>query len=144
MGAVVGRYANLISFGTFGVDGITYHIPENEGNSTLHGGWVGYDQRNWTVVSHSEDSITFMFYDAGYQGFPGDVINVATYTISAGPRWPSRLVSIPLNAATPIMLSNHIYWNVGAFVNQRAQTVLNNNLYMPCYQRYIQTAIDSP
>jgi aldose 1-epimerase len=72
MGAVVGRYANRISFGTFEIDGNKYHVPENKGNSTLHGGWVGYDQRNWTVASHAEDSITFMFYDAHLQGFPGE------------------------------------------------------------------------
>ena len=142
MGAVVGRYANRISFGTFEIDGNVYHVPENKGNSTLHGGWVGYDQRNWTVVSHSEDSITFVFYDASFQGFPGDLINFATYTVSPGPRWTSRLVSIPLNKATPVMLSNHIYWNVGAFVNSRAQTVLDNTLYLPYSQRYVQVAID--
>ena len=41
MGAIVGRYANRIAFGTFELDGNEYHIPENKGNSTLHGGWVG-------------------------------------------------------------------------------------------------------
>ena len=41
MGAVVGRYANRIAFGTFEIDGHEYHIPENKGNSTLHGGWIG-------------------------------------------------------------------------------------------------------
>jgi len=142
MGAVVGRYANRISRGTFEIDGNVYHVPENKGNSTLHGGWVGYDQRNWTVVSHTMDSITFMFYDGGYQGFPGDLINFATYTVSPGPRWTSRLVSIPLNKATPVMLSNHIYWNVGAFVNSKAQTVLDNTLYLPYSPRYVQVAID--
>ena len=52
-GAVVGRYANRIKNGTFTVDGVTSHIPENDnmGHDTLHGGMVGYDQRNWTVVS---------------------------------------------------------------------------------------------
>ena len=83
-----------------------------------------------------------MFYDAAYQGFPWDVINFATYTLSAGPRWTSRLVSIPLNEATPIMLSNHVYWNLGAFINERAQTVLDNTLYLPYSHRYVQTAID--
>jgi len=49
-GAVVGRYANRIKNGTFTVDGKTYHVPENEhdGVDTLHGGFTGYDMRNWT------------------------------------------------------------------------------------------------
>ena len=41
MGAVVGRYANRIAFGTFNIGGNEYHIPENKGNSTLHGGCLG-------------------------------------------------------------------------------------------------------
>lgn len=139
MGGVVGRYANRIKNGTFELDGETYHIPENSGNtSTLHGGTIGYDQRNWTVVSHTSDSITFMFYDEALQGFPGDLINVATYTVSEGPRWTSRLVSIPLNKRTPVMLSNHIYWNLGAFVNSAAQHIYDNTLYMPYSSRYVQ------
>ena len=139
-GAVVGRYANRIKNGTFTIDGVTSHIPENEhdGEDTLHGGFIGYDQRNWTVVDCQTDSITFMLYDKAYQGFPGDVITYATYTLSEGPRWTSRLVSIPLNDPTPIMLANHVYWNLGAFVNTAAQTVLNNKLHMPYSDRYIQ------
>lgn len=105
-GAVVGRYANRIKNGTFTIDGQTSHIPENEhhGEDTLHGGFIGYDQRNWTVAAHSGNSITFMLYDAAYQGFPGDIVNFATYTLTDGPAWISRLVSVPLNKATPIML----------------------------------------
>jgi aldose 1-epimerase len=139
-GAVVGRYANRIKNGTFTIDGVVSHIPENEhnGEDTLHGGFIGYDQQNWTVVNFQSDTITFMFYDQAYQGFPGDVINYATYTLSEGPRWTSRLISIPLNNPTPIMLANHVYWNVGAFVNTAAETVLNDTLHMPYADRYIQ------
>ena len=39
------------------------------------------------------------------------------------------------------MLSNHIYWNVGAFVDKKAQTVLDNTLYLPYSQRYVQVEI---
>jgi aldose 1-epimerase len=40
------------------------------------------------------------------------------------------------------MLSNHIYWNVGAFVNKKAQRVLDNTLYLPYSQCYVQVEID--
>lgn len=141
MGGIVGRYANRIKNGTFEMDGQTFHVPKNSANtSTLHGGTVGYDQRNWTVVQHESDSITFAFYDQAFEGFPGDVINYATYSVSSDPvpRWTSRLVSIPLSQKTPIMLSNHVYWNLGAFVNQAAQHVYDNTLHMPYSSRYVQ------
>lgn len=138
-GAVVGRYANRIKNGTFTIDGQTSHIPENEhgGEDTLHGGFVGYDQANWTVVSHTGNSITFSFYDEHMSGFPGDVLNIATYTLTNEQAFISRLVSIPVNEATPIMLSNHIYWNLGAFVDEESVYILNNTLYMPYADRSI-------
>jgi len=113
-GPIVGRYANRIKNGTFTVNGVTSHIPENEhkGADTLHGGNVGYDQRNWTVVEANTSTITFSLLDQGFEGFPGTIITYATYTVSAGstgPQWTARLVSIPLDEPTPIMLANHVY-----------------------------------
>lgn len=137
-GAVVGRYANRIKNGTFTVDGVTSHIPLDQNNvTTLHGGNIGYDMRNWTLVNQNESTMTWMFYDEAYQGFPGDVLNVATYTLTDEPAFISRLVSIPIDQATPIMLANHIYWNLGAFVNKNALTILNNTLHMPYSDRWI-------
>lgn len=84
-GPIVGRYANRIKNGTFTIDGNAYHVPENEhgGLDTLHGGKVGYDQRNWTVTAQSNDSITFSFLDVALQGFPRTVYTQATYTVSS-------------------------------------------------------------
>lgn len=145
-GPIVGRYANRIKNGTFTVDGIPSHVPENEhnGENTLHGGFVGYDQRNWTVVSANDTAITFSLLDQAFEGFPGTIITYATYTVSntsTGPQWISRLVSIPLDQPTPIMLANHIYWNLDAFSDPSDPTILNNTLYMPYSARYVQ--IDS-
>lgn len=129
-----------IKNGTFTINGQTSHIPTNEhgGEDTLHGGFVGYDQQNWTVASVSGNSITFVFYDAAQSGFPGDVLNVATYTLTDDASWISRMVSIPMNEATPIMLANHVYWNLGAYVNQEAALILDNTLYMPYADRIVQ------
>ena len=64
-------------------------------------------------------------------------ITYATYTVSPN-RWTSRVVSIPLDEPTPIMLANHVYWNLGAFVNQEASTVLSTSLHMPYSARAIE------
>ncbi|KAJ5132580.1 hypothetical protein N7448_006738 [Penicillium atrosanguineum] len=145
-GAVVGRYANRIKNGTFSIDGNTYHIPENEhgGVDTLHGGPVGYDMRNWTVTTHSESSITFTLFDEALENFPGDVINHAVFSLSTEkssenpkglPQLTTKLVSLALTEKTPIMLANHIYWNLNAFKNP---TILNDTtLQMPLSGRVI-------
>ncbi|KMU82789.1 aldose 1-epimerase [Coccidioides immitis H538.4] len=85
LGPIVGRYANRIKNSTFILDGVEYKVPSNEFNDTqtLHGGPVGYDQRNWTVTNHTEDSITFALFDPGFENFPGKVVNLAAYTVSS-------------------------------------------------------------
>ena len=60
----------------------------------------------------------------------------ATYTVSAK-SWTSVLTSIPLDEPTPIMLANHVYWNLGAFVSPEGSTILNHTLYMPYADRYV-------
>lgn len=146
-GAVVGRYANRIKNGTFELDGKTYHIPENEynGTATLHGGTVGYDARNWSVVTTTPNSLTFSFLDDALEGFPGEVTTYATYTVDTAisptnpkglPQLTTRLVSLALTVDTPIMLANHIYWNLNVF---REPTVLNDTLQMPYADRVVGT-----
>ncbi|KAJ5293704.1 hypothetical protein PENANT_c002G03012 [Penicillium antarcticum] len=144
-GAVVGRYANRIKNGTFTVDDKTYHVPENEndGVDTLHGGFTGYDMRNWTVTAHSESAITFSLLDRGFENFPGDVITHATFSVSTEttpenpkglPQLTTKLVALALTEKTPIMLANHIYWNLNAF---KEKNVLEDTLQLPLSKRYI-------
>lgn len=146
-GAVIGRTANRIKNGTFELNGTEYYIPKNhEGLYTLHGGDIGYDQRNWTVVASSPSSVTFELYDTAFQGFPGDVKTRATYSVDTKitpenpqrrPRLTTKMVSQALNHSTPIMLSNHIYWNLNGF---QQPTVLNDTwLQMPLSERFIAT-----
>lgn len=145
-GAVVGRYANRIKNGTFTIDGNTYHIPENEngGLDTLHGGPVGYDMRNWTVTDHSDSSVTFTLFDQAFENFPGNVISHATFSVSTVkspenpkglPQLTTKLVSLALSEKTPIMLANHIYWNLNAF---KDPNILNDtSLQLPLSSRFI-------
>ncbi|KIX01443.1 uncharacterized protein Z518_09169 [Rhinocladiella mackenziei CBS 650.93] len=145
-GPIVGRYANRIKNSTFTLNGQTYHIPANDhaGADTLHGGTIGYDQRNWTVVAASRSSITFSLLDTGFQGFPGTVLTTATYSLGTfpsgaqgevRPRLTSTMISQALDQETPIMLANHIYWNLNAF---KQATILNDTtLWMPYSDRYI-------
>lgn len=145
-GSIVGRYANRIKNGTFELDGVTYNIPKNEldGTQTLHGGKIGYDQRNWTVTSHTEDSVTFTLFDPGFEKFPGKVINHVTFSVKSSYRpgnphpaaqMTAKTVSFALTKKTPIMLSPHIYWNLNAF---KKPTVLDDTyLQLPLSSRFI-------
>lgn len=147
-GAVVGRYANRIKNGTFTLDGKKEKVSANEydGLATLHGGDVGYDQRNWTVTAHSKSTITFTLLDQELEGFPGDIVTHATFSVETSrtaenpkglPQLTTRLTSLALTEKTPIMLSNHIYWNLNAF---KEENILDDTyLQLPLSNRYIGT-----
>jgi aldose 1-epimerase len=47
-GGTIGRYANRIANGKFQLDGVTYTLPKNDGENTLHGG-KGFNRRIWTA-----------------------------------------------------------------------------------------------
>jgi aldose 1-epimerase len=49
-------------------------------------------------------------------------------------RFTARIVSVSLDSYTPIMLSTHIYWNIGAF---QSPTILNTTLQLPYANRII-------
>jgi len=138
-GGVPGRYANRIKNSSFEIDGVTYNVLPNEnptadhpdGVDTLHGGPNGWDWRNFTVVSHSNNSITFSIVDPdGEQGFPGDVVSYITYTLG-DMTWDFKMVAIPTTKKTPIMLSSHTYWNLDGFANNETNLALNHSFYMP-------------
>jgi len=138
-GGVPGRYANRIKNSTFEIDGTEYHILPNEhptednpeGVNTLHGGPNGWDWRNWTVVAHTDNSITFSLTDPdGEQGFPGEVVSYVTYTLG-NMTWDFKMVAIATTKVTPIMLSNHAYWNLDGFANNETATALNHSFWLP-------------
>lgn len=154
-GGVVGRYANRIKNGTFEIDGDKFHIPENDndGADTLHGGKQGYAQQNWTLTAQNDTSITFTLFDDNIEGFPGKVITHATYSVegadddkncnstsksSKNPKYTVQLTSIPLDHATPIMLAQHNFWNLGAFSKGNG-SALGDTLHIPYGKRYIKT-----
>ncbi|KAI0806052.1 galactose mutarotase-like protein [Irpex lacteus] len=135
---IVGRYANRIRNGTFSIpitklpqpDGPNvYHIPTNDhdGQDTLHGGIYGWDRRNWTIVSKTTNSVTYRHFDAADEGFPGNVTAFATHTVENGGVLKTT-VHATATELTPIMLTQHIYWNLDAF--QGSENILKHHLHV--------------
>ncbi|KAJ8481383.1 hypothetical protein ONZ51_g6041 [Trametes cubensis] len=135
---IVGRYANRIKNGTFSIpisadpppDGPNvYHIPTNDhdGQDTLHGGIYGWDRRNWTIVQKSKTSVTYLHIDDADEGFPGTVTAYATHSVENGGVLHTQ-VHASATEKTPIMLTQHIYWNLDAF--QGSENILQHQLHV--------------
>jgi aldose 1-epimerase len=137
-GPIAGRVANRIANGTFSIPisknpdpnaPNTYHIPTNDhdGADTLHGGIIGWDRHNFTIVARTRNSVTYRHLDKADEGFPGNVTADVTYTLLNGGVWKAS-IKASATQLTPIMLTSHVYWNLDAF--QGSEDVLNHTLYM--------------
>jgi len=51
-GALIGRYANRIGHAQFTLEGVTYKLPKNDGENSLHGGPQGFDNMSGLRVSY--------------------------------------------------------------------------------------------
>ncbi|KAF9444910.1 galactose mutarotase-like protein [Macrolepiota fuliginosa MF-IS2] len=123
--AIVGRYANRMKNGTFSIP-ITkdaqppgpgvYQIPTNDHNGevTLHSGPYGWDRRNFTLLSHTHSSATYKIVDNPGTGFPGGVTAYVTHAASNNGIFKTSIRAYATEQ-TPIMLTQHIYWNLDAF-----------------------------
>jgi aldose 1-epimerase len=113
-GSTVGRYANRIANGQFTLDGVTYHLPQNDGTNTLHGGPQGFEEKLWNVTAQSNQppSVTMSYTSPdGEEGFPGEVTVHVTFTLTDANSLRMHYVATT-DKPTVINLTNHTYFNL--------------------------------
>ena len=110
-GATVGRYANRIGGGRFTLDGMTYTLPQNEGENTLHGGAKGFGKRVWTVEAADDAAVTLGYVsEDGDAGFPGRLQVRVQFAIEGT---TLRLTyTAETDRPTVLNLTNHSYFNL--------------------------------
>lgn len=111
LGATIGRLANRLAGGSFTIDGETFHVPTNEGTTTLHGGFNGFDRMPWHVTARTDTQVRLTLTSPdGDNGFPGTVDVSVTYTVSPG---QVRIdYTATTDRATPFSITNHAYVNL--------------------------------
>ncbi|MHC5259963.1 aldose epimerase family protein [Streptomyces sp. UC4497] len=113
LGAVVGRYANRIAGGRFTLDERIYHLAQNNGPNSLHGGERGFDKRVWDAEAVGEHGVRLSRVSPhGEEGFPGRVEVSVTYALEAGGALRISYEAVT-DAPTHLNLTNHTYWNLG-------------------------------
>lgn len=110
-GCVVGRFANRIANATFKLDGKEYHLPQNDGLNSLHGGVNSIDKQVWDArIMNDAIRLTTVIKD-GENGYPGNVKLTVVYSL----RSDNSLVidySASTDKTTVLNISNHAYFNL--------------------------------
>ena len=111
-GAIIGRFGNRIAGGRFALDGVTRHVPVNDGPNSLHGGTTGFDRRIWAAEPVPDGLRLTHVSPDGDQGFPGELTVTVGYTLTAGTGLRIDYTATT-TAPTVVNLTNHSYFNLG-------------------------------
>lgn len=127
IGVTVGRYANRIANGTFPLGDVTYDVGRNETarNGHLHGGFEGFQVKNWTVGTCEENAFTLTLLSPhGDMGYPG-TLSVSLRVALDEPNALSLTYTAVSDRDTVINLTNHAYFNLNGY---NGGSVLNTEL----------------
>ncbi|KAH6659191.1 galactose mutarotase-like domain-containing protein [Truncatella angustata] len=136
--SIPGRYVNRIGHGQYSIDNVTYHTELNDGNNTLHSGTNNWSYRTWSVTQASETSITFSISDPSNSSLNllGRVDASVTYSVSNS-TWNIKMEAVSPDRKTPLMLTQHTYFNLDAYRNPDTDKIWNHTLYLPYSGRYL-------
>lgn len=112
-------------------------LAANAHNKTnmFNGGDEGWGRQTWEVAVQIENSITFLLFDRMWNGFPGVFAACLTHTVTPY-EWKVAFGVTPLVSATPLDLSQTVFFNLDGFSTtrtggSRGSTVLDHTLHMP-------------
>lgn len=111
-GAAIGRLANRLAGGCFTLDGKVYRTSQNDHWNTLHGGYVGFDRKEWDVEEVTPSAISFSLMDPnGQEGWPGMLQVQMRYELTPenGFKVSYRAVT---NLPTLCNLTHHSFFNL--------------------------------
>jgi aldose 1-epimerase len=162
-GAIIGRYGNRIAKGRFTLDNTTYSLDINNDPNSLHGGFEGFNVKNWaatpvrtqrtvglklTYTSKTGEGCTLTrpSVPACTTGYPGTVPVTVVYSLDA--RDNLRIdYSATTDKPTVLNLTNHAYWNLageGSGTIYDQQLKLDADNYTPVDSTLIPTGAIDP
>ncbi|MCF8226472.1 MAG: galactose mutarotase [Bacteroidales bacterium] len=130
-GALIGRYGNRIADAKFVLNGETYELAANNGDNTLHGGIIGFDDVLWDpkIVQTKNGKVLQLRYfsEDMEEGYPGNLDVTVLYELVGKDLEITYWATT--DKATPVNLTNHSYFNLAG-----EGTILDHVLEMKASQ----------
>ncbi|MBR0163543.1 MAG: galactose mutarotase [Lachnospiraceae bacterium] len=113
MGALIGPACNRTARAAFTLDGITYRIPQNEGENNLHSDDAeGFHKKTWEVSALTKDSVTLRLHAPdGELGFPGNRDFTVSYSLT-GDNALRMICDATTDKTTLCNPTQHTYFNL--------------------------------
>ena len=113
-GALIGRFGNRIAKGTFELNGQTYNLAINNGNNTLHGGDIGFDDVVWEpniIETENGEALQLKYFSEDMEeGYPGNLDVTVVYELTGKDLEISYWATT--DKPTPVNLTHHSYFNL--------------------------------
>ena len=113
-GALIGRFGNRIAKGAFELDGKTYSLAINNGNNTLHGGIIGFDDVVWNaeiIETENGEGLQLKYLSVDMEeGYPGNLDVTVLYEVVDNDLEITYRAAT--DKATPVNLTHHSYFNL--------------------------------
>ena len=138
-GCVVGRYAGRIAAAGFAINGVSYALSPNEGDSIhLHGGIKGFSKRSFIIVGETvTDTMASveLYYRSPHleEGYPGNLEVWITYQLSVNNEFTMSYKALT-DRDTHINLTNHSYFNLSG----KAQPIFDHRLFIEADNYLVQ------
>lgn len=111
-GATIGRYGNRIAKGKFELDGKQYSLAINNGQNSLHGGKVGFQDVVWDANQVDDHTLELNYLSADMEeGYPGNLNVKVTYTLTDDNELKIDYVATT-DKKTVVNLTNHAFFNL--------------------------------
>lgn len=140
-GATVGRFGNRIGHAAFTLDGVRFELDANQGGvNHLHGGSKGWGKRLWRMEPGGDGRSVMLALTspAGEMGYPGTVEARCLYRLTDDSL--DILMTATTDAATPINMVHHSYWNLdGHGTIEAHRLMLEADRYLPTGEGQIPT-----
>ncbi len=112
MGATMGRVTNRISGAKFTLDDTVYHLANNDGNNTIHGGKKGFNYRIFDARQMDDQNLELHYLSKdGEEGFPGNLDLTVHFSLT-----DENELKVTYHATTDkptvVNLTNHAYFNL--------------------------------